>query len=180
MGYAKDVINRYNKGELTHADSIHFPDSLKYQTLRKKRTVYGGGGIMPDVFVPLDTMEFTDMYRKISRANLIVNESLRYFNENRKALEKKYPNFEDFRTDYIVPNHLIQTILKNAAEKDIQPKDDNEKAQTIDQLAYMLKALVAYDLWERNEYLRIINERDDIVKRALEIITSEDYDTYLQ
>ena len=86
----------------------------------------------------------------------------------------------DFRTDYIVPNHLIQTILKNAAEKDIQPKDDNEKAQTIDQLAYMLKALVAYDLWERNEYLRIINERDDIVQRALEIITSEDYDTYLQ
>lgn len=151
-----------------------------YKTFYKKRTVYGGGGIMPDVFVPLDTLEFTDTYRKISRANLIVNESLRYFNENRKALEKKYPTFEAFNADYVVPEKLINTILKKAAEKDIKPKDDNEKAQTIDQLSYMLKALVAYDIWERNEYLRIINERDDIVQRALQIITSEDYDTYLQ
>ena len=178
--YRDDLDHRYEHGELTCLDSIRLDSTKVYKTFYKKRTVYGGGGIMPDVFVPLDTLEFTDTYRKISRANLIVNESLRYFNDNRKALEKKYPTFEAFNADYVVPEKLINTILKKAAEKDIKPKDDNEKAQTIDQLSYMLKALVAYDIWERNEYLRIINERDDIVQRALQIITSEDYDTYLQ
>ena len=75
--YALDIINRYNRGELTNEDSIHFPDSLRYQTLRKQRTVYGGGGIMPDYFVPLDSTRFSKTYRQLSAKNLILNTSLK-------------------------------------------------------------------------------------------------------
>ena len=178
--YRDDIDQRYKHGELTCLDSIHLDSTKVYKTLVKGRTVYGGGGIMPDVFVPFDTAQYTDTYRKISRANLIVNESLRYTNEQRKKLAKSYPTFEDFYKQYSVPESLLNTILKKAAEKEIRPKDEADKKATLDQLAFTLKALVAYDLWDRNEYLRIINERDDIVQRALQIITSEDYDTYLQ
>ena len=61
--YNKDFLNRFRHGEMLHADSIHFPDSLKYTTLINKRTVYGGGGIMPDLFVPIDTTAITPLHR---------------------------------------------------------------------------------------------------------------------
>lgn len=173
--YRDDIDQRYKHGELTCLDSIHLDSTKVYKTLVKGRTVYGGGGIMPDVFVPFDTAQYTDTYRKISRANLIVNESLRYTNEQRKKLAKSYPTFEDFYKQYSVPESLLNTILKKAAEKEIRPKDEEDKKATLDQLAFTLKALVAYDLWDRNEYLRIINERDDIVKRALQLL-KENYE----
>jgi carboxyl-terminal processing protease len=90
-------------------------------------------------------------------------------------LAKSYPTFEDFYKQYSVPESLLNTILKKAAEKEIRPKDEEDKKATLDQLAFTLKALVAYDLWDRNEYLRIINERDDIVKRALQLL-KENYE----
>ncbi|MBR4297544.1 MAG: S41 family peptidase [Bacteroidaceae bacterium] len=173
--YRDDIDQRYKHGELTCLDSIHLDSTKVYKTLVKGRTVYGGGGIMPDVFVPFDTAQYTDTYRKISRANLIVNESLRYTNEQRKKLAKSYPTFEDFYKQYSIPESLLNTILKKAAEKEIRPKDEEDKKATLDQLAFTLKALVAYDLWDRNEYLRIINERDDIVKRALQLL-KENYE----
>ena len=77
MKYNMDVIERYNHGELTNADSIHFPDSLKYKTLRKGRTVYGGGGIMPDYFIPLDTARYTKFHRELTAKGAIVNADLK-------------------------------------------------------------------------------------------------------
>ena len=170
-----DLDQRYKHGELTCIDSIRLDSTKVYKTLVKGRTVYGGGGIMPDVFVPFDTAQYTETYRKISRANLIVNESLKYTTKQRKKLAKAYSTFEAFNKEYVVPESLLASILKQAAEKKILPKDDDEKKATLDQLAFTLKALVAYDLWDRNEYLRIINERDDIVQRALQLL-NENYE----
>ena len=171
--YRDDLDQRYKHGELTCLDSIHLDSTKVYKTLVKGRTVYGGGGVMPDVFVPLDTLQYTELYRKISRANLIVNASTKYINSNRKKLASKYADFEVFRQEYSVPEKLLEEIFAKATEKDLKPKDDAEQQATADQLAFTLKALVAYDLWSRNEYLRIINERDDIVNRALEILKEE-------
>ena len=173
--YRDDLDQRYKHGELTCIDSIRLDSTKVYKTLVKGRTVYGGGGIMPDVFVPFDTAQYTETYRKISRANLIVNESLKYTTKQRKKLAKAYSTFEAFNKEYVVPESLLASILKQAAEKKILPKDDDEKKATLDQLAFTLKALVAYDLWDRNEYLRIINERDDIVQRALQLL-NENYE----
>ena len=168
--YRMDVINRFNHGELTNADSIHFPDSLRFQTLKKGRTVYGGGGIMPDYFVPLDTTKNTSLYRQIVAKRILVDANLRYLAKNRNKLKQKFPTFEDFRRNYKVPDDLIANILAEAkkALKDKYPKDEEQK--TTELLRNMLRALAARDLWDMNEYFAIIYEDDDIVNKAIQLM----------
>lgn len=166
--YAMDVYNRLKHGELTNADSIHFADSLKCYTLRKHRTVYGGGGIMPDIFVPLDTTAYTQFHRKLSAKPIIRNTNLKYVLEHRKELQKIYKSFEQFKAEYQVPQSIIDNIISEAAGQKITPKDDAELQKTLPQLRRQLKALVARDLWDMNEYFSIFNEDDDIVKKALQ------------
>lgn len=168
--YRMDVINRFNHGELTNADSIHFPDSLKFQTLRKGRTVYGGGGIMPDYFVPLDTTKNTSLYRQIVAKRILIDANLRHLAKHRNELKEKYPTFEDFRHKYEVPEEIIENIYAEAkkALKDKYPKDEEEKTTGL--LKLMLRALAARDLWDMNEYFAIIYEDDDIVKKAVQLM----------
>ena len=97
--YYNDTMNRYNNKELIDPDSIRVPDSLKYFTT-KKRVVYGGGGIMPDIFVPIDTTRASDYYIEIRGKGLINNFTLEYVNKNREELLKKYPTFEEFDKNY--------------------------------------------------------------------------------
>lgn len=168
--YRMDVINRFNHGELTNADSIHFPDSLRFQTLKKGRTVYGGGGIMPDYFVPLDTTKNTSLYRQIVAKRILIDANLRYLAKHRNELKQKFPTFEDFRRKYEVPNEVIDNILAEAkkALKDKYPKDEEKK--TTELLKRMLRALAARDLWDMNEYFAIIYEDDDIVNKAIQLM----------
>ena len=170
LDYARDVINRYNKGELTNADSIHFPDSLRYQTLRKGRTVYGGGGIMPDCFVPLDTTRYAKCYRELSAKSIIINANLKYMDKNRKKLAKAYPDFEKFRSEFEVPQEVIDGIFAEGEKQDIRPKDDEERQKTIRNMQLIVKGLVARDLWDMSEYFAIIYENDDVVKKAVELL----------
>ena len=170
--YALDIINRYNKGELTNEDSIHFPDSLRYQTLRKQRTVYGGGGIMPDYFVPLDSTRFSKTYRQLSAKNLIVNTSLKYMDKHRKKLTKAYPTFEKFKTEFQVPQDVVDGILDEGKKQEIIPKDETEKTRTIENIRLIIKGLIARDLWDMSEYYAIIYEEDEVVKKAVELLTS--------
>ncbi len=169
--YAMDMLNRLKSGELTNADSVHFADSLKYRTLKKQRTVYGGGGIMPDFFVPLDTTRFTKFHRELAAKGLIVNANLRYIDTQRKNLVKAYPTFESFKTSYSIPQSVIDGIMEEAAKQNIKPKDDEEKNTTLAYLRLQMKALVARDLWDLNQYFDIINESSDIVKKGIEVIT---------
>lgn len=168
--YRMDVVNRFNHGELTNADSIHFPDSLKYSTLRKGRTVYGGGGIMPDVFVPLDTTRITPLYRQIMARRILLTESMRYMTNNRTKLQEKYPSFVDFRRDFSVPKSLTERIFSEArrALGDNYPKKEEDKTAVL--VRRMLTALVARDLWSTDEYFAIIYEDDDIVNKAVQIM----------
>ena len=169
--YQKDVLNRLNHGELTSVDSIHLDSTKVYQTLVKKRTVYGGGGIMPDIFVPLDTTQYSPYYRAINRNNIINEVVLKFVDNNRKKLEKNYPAFQKYLDDYQVPERLIEQVLAEAKKKKIEPKDDKEKEETIADLRFMLKGLIAYNVWDRSEYFQYINERNDIVQKALEEIS---------
>lgn len=174
LDYAKDVINRYNKGELTNEDSIHFPDSLRYQTLRKRRTVYGGGGIMPDCFVPLDTTRYAKCYRELSAKSIIINANLHYMDKNRKKLAKTYPTFQQFKAEYEVPQDVIDGIFAEGDKQNIRPKDDEERQKTIENIRLILKGLVARDLWDMSEYFAIIYENDDVVKKAVELLEADD------
>ncbi|MDR1372467.1 MAG: S41 family peptidase [Dysgonamonadaceae bacterium] len=110
--YNRDLINRYNRGELLSADSIHFPDSLKYNTLTNNRKVYGGGGIMPDWFVPIDTMFNTRLMRELSGFGIIYKYVQRYLDDNRGSLQSNYPDFETYRTKFTVSDNLMSGLIK--------------------------------------------------------------------
>jgi len=170
LSYAKDVINRYNNGELTNADSIHFPDSLRYQTLREKRTVYGGGGIMPDYFVPLDTTKYSKCYRELSAKGLIVNASLKYMDKNRKKLSRQYTDFEQFKATFQIPQEVIDDIFAEGEKQKIVAKDEEDKAKATENARLILKGMVARDLWDMSEYFAIIYENDEVVKKAVELL----------
>lgn len=168
--YAMDVLNRLKHGELTNADSIHFADSLKCYTLRKHRTVYGGGGIMPDHFVPLDTTTYTNFHRQLSARSFIINTNLRYVDANRKALQKRFSDFNDFKQNYEFPQEEIDRMVADAAKQNLKPKDNEELEKSMPRLKLQLKALVARDLWDMSEYFAIINEESEIVKKGIEEI----------
>jgi carboxyl-terminal processing protease len=168
--YDKDLLNRLNSGELTNADSIHFADSLKYQTLKKQRTVYGGGGIMPDYFIPLDTTRYTKYHRELAAKSVIIQQNLRYVDKNRKTLKKQYPDFSKFKEQYEIPQSLIDTIVSEGEKQNIKPKDDAEMQKTLPYLKLQMKALIARDLWDMNEYFSVFNEDSEAVKKALELL----------
>lgn len=168
--YSMDVLNRLKNGELTNADSIHFADSLKFYTLRQHRLVYGGGGIMPDHFIPLDTTVYTKFHREISAKSIIINQSLKYIDKNRKDLEKLYPDFETFRKDYEIPQSFIDDIISAAEKEHIKPANQEELDKTLPQLKLQLKALIARDIWDMVNYFQIMNESNKTVQKALEIL----------
>lgn len=180
--YYMDVEKRYKHGELTNADSIHFADSLKFETLKKHRIVYGGGGVMPDFFVPLDTTIYTKYHRELAAKSIIINTNLRFAEKNRKSLIKKYgkegttanggksEGFVAFEQGYEVPQSFIDDIFAEGEKQGVKPKDNAEKEQTAKTLRRHLKALIARDLWSINEYFRIYNEDNEIVKCALKKI----------
>jgi carboxyl-terminal processing protease len=176
--YDKDMLDRLNKGEMMSADSIHFADSLKRKTLRLGRTVYGGGGIMPDVFVPLDTMQYTKLHREMSAKSCIINTALRYVDDNRKKLKKAYKNFEAFETGFEVDSKVESALLAEVKKAKIE-YNDSTWAEAIPMVKIQLKALIARDLWDMNEYFKVFNPTRDIYKKGLEIIRQDDYDKYL-
>lgn len=165
--YALDIENRFEHGELYSADSIHFADSLKYKTLRKQRLVYGGGGIMPDYFVPLDTTLYTPFYRQLAARSYIINANLKYVDARRKALKQQYPDFATFLARYEVPQSLLDDIRKTAEKDKVKPKDEAEWKKSLPQLRLQLKALVARDLWDMSQYFQVVNEANPIVQKAI-------------
>ncbi len=167
QSYALDIEKRYEHGELYSADSIHFADSLKYKTLRKQRLVYGGGGIMPDYFVPLDTTLYTPYHRQLAARSYLINANLKYVDVHRKALKQQYPDFATFLARYEVPQSLLDDIRKTAEKDKIKPKDEAEWKKSLPQLRLQLKALVARDLWDMSQYFQVVNEANPIVQKAL-------------
>ena len=171
--YAMDVINRLKSGELTNADSIHFADSLKFETLKERRAVYGGGGIMPDEYIPLDTTVYTRFHRELTAKSIVLQHNLRYVDNHRKQLKKTWTSFEAFKQNYQVPQSLIDAIIKDGEKQNIKPKDQAELEKTLPHLRLQLKALIARDIWDMSEYYSIFNEENEMVKRALEVMARQ-------
>ncbi len=167
--YSKEIINRYNNGELTNEDSIHFPDSLKYQTLLSKRTVYGGGGIMPDIFVPLDTNAYTKFYRTLMQKGIIYRYVLQYMDKERENLKNEYPNFEKFKNTFQVNQSIIDSLCSLAKKEKIEFTEE-EKNKSANDIKLMIKALLARDLWDNSQYFEIINPRRDEYNKAIEAL----------
>lgn len=171
--YDMDFEQRLKHGELTCRDSIHFADSLKYETLREHRTVYGGGGIMPDVFVPLDTLQYTRFHRALVAKGIVVAQTLKYFDKNRKSL-MRYKTMDEFKAGYTVPQSLLDDIFEEAKKQKVEPKDDDEMKQTLPYLKGQLSALVARDIFDESAYFEIMNQFNKIYLEGLMTITEAD------
>lgn len=174
--YHRDLIERYNRGELMSADSIHFPDSLRYNTLTTQRTVYGGGGIMPDVFIPVDTSRYTDYHRKIVAAGIVNRISMNYLDEHRAELTGAYKKFSAYERDFHVKDTDMMANLRTMADGEDIPFDEAQYTRSRPLIELQLKALIARDLFDMAEYFHIINADNSSYQKALEIIN--DSETY--
>ena len=173
--YKKDLTQRYLNGEFTNLDSIKLPDSLKYETLETKRTVYAGGGIMPDIFVPLDTTDLTDYYRSISRNGHINNFTFQFVNSNRERLMKEYPTFDSFKTNFTVTESFSQDFLAYIAQQDSALIFNQEEFNTSKKLIDLrIKAIIAQDLWGTAEFYELFNQSNEIVQRAVLALQNEE------
>lgn len=170
--YNMDFANRFNHGEMLSADSIHFPDSLKFKTLINERTVYGGGGIMPDVFVPIDTTMVTPLHRRLLAKGILNRITIQEVDNNRKQLLKTYPTINDFKKNYTLSPALIEKIKDSAEKDEVEWSDEDfDKSQKI--ILTQMKALIARDLYETSAFYKIINDIDDIFLKGLEVIEND-------
>ncbi len=158
-------------------DSIKIADSLLYYTLIKKRTVYGGGGIMPDVFVPLDTTKINDLFGELNQRGLINSFSLAHVEKNRISLFSAYPSFSDYKNYYYPDDALIEEFkdyIKIEDEELTINESDLEEIKP--NLKNRFKALIAQNIWGYNEFYQIYNDENEILQKAVEIIVSGEYE----
>lgn len=128
---------------------------------------------MPDYFVPLDTTVYTRFHRMLTRKNILLNNYLEYFDKNRKELTVKHKDFERFKDEFEPPQQLIDSIVAEGKRSYDKPVEQEELQKTMPRLRLQLKALFARDIWDMNEYFAIINEDNESVKKALELLGTE-------
>ena len=174
IDYRKDLTERFNKGEMMHADSIRFPDSLKFQTRVMGRTVYGGGGVMPDYFVPLDTTSYTRYHRELTAKGVIVNTNLIVIDRFRKEYESRYSDFATYNNKFEVDDTILSILLAEAEKAGVKYDEALYKA-SLPLLKVQLKALIARDLWDMTQFFEVYNHTDETVMKGLEIIQSKNF-----
>jgi carboxyl-terminal processing protease len=167
--YQKELEERFRHGEMITADSIQFPDSLKYETLRLKRTVYGGGGIMPDIFIPIDTTKYTLYHRRVVAQGIMNKVSVQYIEQNRDRLKRLYPAFDKYYREFTVDPDLIQQI-RATADKESIAFDSAQFDISRPLMELQLKALIARDLWSMNEYFRIMDAENESLQAAIKLL----------
>lgn len=163
--YSRDILSRYNKGEFFHADSIQFNDSLKYKT-ENGRTVYGGGGIMPDYFVPLDTSMYSTYLNELLKVNAVFEYSFFYANKNKSTLEKM--GLESYLNSFVVSDQMLNDLVKTGQNKKVKPdyKDLKERKELFQ---LQVKAQIARKIWGNNGLYPVLNETNEVFQQALKL-----------
>jgi carboxyl-terminal processing protease len=168
--YYKDFYSRMKNGEMVNADSIHFPDSLKYET-EKGRTVYGGGGIMPDVFIPWDSTRYNQLYSDLIRKGIFNGFVNEYLDNNRKELIKKYKNFNQFNQSFYISEEEFADFLEQARDK-FEVKDE-ELDHNIDFIKLQIKAMIARNIYSTSDYFEVLWHEDREINKALQVMSEE-------
>lgn len=168
--YNNESYERYNNGELLSQDSIDFPDSLKYITAGGK-VVYGGGGIMPDVFVPLDTTGTSYYLGNLNYQGIFFQFGFQYVDEHRKKLTAKY-TAESFVTDFKVDTKLLEEMYSFAESKGIE-RDEKGAKIAEETIKNRLKASIGRNLFRDKVFYQILNEDDIVVKKAVDLLQQE-------
>ncbi len=171
--YDLDILNRFNSGELSNADSVHLPDSLRYTTLRSKRTVYGGGGIMPDRFVPIDTTMYSDYYRDLVAKGVINQYVLSYMDKNRNALKKKYRNIDKFINGFEMSPEMVSGLVERG-KKDSVMLDSAGLERSLPMIKTIVKGLLLRDLYDDAYYFQVSNGMNPVFLKAMELINNDE------
>lgn len=175
--YYMEKYERYETGEVFSLDSLHAPDSLKYFT-DKKRIVYGGGGITPDVFVPIDTSQSTKLNTDLIRKGVMNTFAITYTNKNRKQLLKTYPTVSEFITDLDM-NPIIEEFRAYTAKEDPEIKWTEEQyAASENMIKGRLEALIARNLWNYSAYYQVFNPYWPGFEHAVEILRDNSYKNF--
>ncbi|MEN9640591.1 MAG: hypothetical protein RLZZ262_2460 [Bacteroidota bacterium] len=167
--YLSDKEKRFKNGEYFSMDKLELPDSLKFYTNNKKRVVYGGGGIMPDVFVPLDTTDNSPYFSELLRTGINNDWVLSYVNSNREMLLAQYPNIDSFMKGYTVPESGIKEMIKMLEDKKV-PYNHEEFKRSENSIIIRTKALIARNLYDNESFFIIINALNPAMLRAIEIL----------
>jgi len=170
--YKNEYLKRFTNGEMFNKDSISFPDSLMKPTLVTKRKVYGGGGIMPDIFIPLDTSMYYRYFNNLVRKNVLFPFVVGLIDKNRDQLKVKYKSFADFRRDFVVTDPMMEELI-HAGEKEGVKRDDESLKVSGAIIKRQIKALLARDLYDTGSYYQIMVEEDKEVDKAIEILSDQ-------
>jgi len=169
--YYNNLQERMKNGEFVHPDSIHFPDSLKYTTV-SGRTVYGGGGIMPDIFIPWDSTQYNDYYTDIIRKRLPNEFVISYLDKNRELLTSKYTTIKKFKKEFSISEEDMAEFLVLAKEKKIE-FNEKQYADTKNKIKLLLKAVIAQNIFGINSYYEVISELDEVLQKAIKLIDDD-------
>lgn len=172
--YKRDYLDRLSSGQLFSADSIQLDDSLKFKTLVNGRDVYAGGGVMPDIFVPMDTSSHYRYYNRLRRTNIVYNFILDYVDQHRAELKSKYAEIETFNNKFEVSQEMINSIVAQGEKEGIE-KDQKSLDFTLDSMKREIKALIARDIFSLNDYFKILFQDDEAVLKALEVIKNKEH-----
>ncbi|MBX7052644.1 MAG: S41 family peptidase [Flavobacteriales bacterium] len=167
--YEKDKENRWKNGEYFSLESLQLPDSLKYYTNLKKRTVYGGGGILPDVFVPLDTTDNSAYFSQMIGTGVNNDWVMTYVNKNRDQLLATYPKITDFATKYELPVGAMQEQIDMLTAKDV-PYNEQQYRTSERSIKLRTKALIARNLYDNEAFYVLINDLNPALKKAVQIL----------
>ncbi|MBW6537355.1 MAG: S41 family peptidase [Mariniphaga sp.] len=176
--YKRDYLDRLSTGQLFNADSVQLSDSLKFKTLINGRDVYGGGGVMPDIFIPMDTSSYYRYYNRLRRNNIVYNFVLDYVDQNRAEIKNKYPKFDAYNNNFEVTEEMVNTILAEGEKQGIE-KDEESLNFTMNTLKKEVKAIIARDIFSRNDFYKIFFEDDEAILKALEVIENKEQYTNL-
>jgi carboxyl-terminal processing protease len=166
--YRMEKFDRYESGEVFHKDSVKLDTTVKYYTQIKKRVVYGGGGIMPDVFVPLDTTGTSGYFSRLVRKGIFSGFALNYVNDNRDDLKKKYPTFDKYKKDFKA-DKIVKELIAKAEKEGIEfDKDGFQKAEKA--ITVRLKANIAQYLYGPASFYEIINDLNESLQVAIKVM----------
>ena len=171
--YRKDILHRYEAGEFSSADSIHLPDSLRFETLHNHRPVYGGGGIMPDLFVPIDTTAFTPYYRNLVAKGILNRFCITYVDRNRSQLNREYPDVDAFIAKFSVDSAMIDDIVKLGVADSVK-LDSVQLERSRPMIETIVKGIIARDLFDTSAYFRVVNPQlSPVYREALGLINDD-------
>ena len=172
--YEKELLDRANEGEYYSLDSIQFNDSLRYTTRLNHRIIYGGGGVMPDVYVPIDTSEYSTYYRDLSAKGILNQYVIKYVDKNRKSIAKQYSTLDAFDRGFAVSDEMMRDLIAMGEQDSV--KFDEEKYRTSELLLKdIVKGLIARDVYgDQSAYNVIINHRNPDLKAAIEVLNDRE------